>query len=586
MNTNAAPDRMRWYLLPALAIYLAGLTAYALWSDTRTKRLILEDIDQRILVAARALPYILPPDFHDRAVAPEAIGPEEELALRSAVTGFAADSGFVYVYTLVSWQDGFYFSAPTVTEEEALERESWYFYPYEDIPEEFVKALNGTDPVYVSYSDQWGTFRSVALPRSSPDGRPYLACADLDIGHVQDLVHQNTLVTVGTTFFFIALTLPIIIAFRAMWMGHYSRLTAANHELRQAQNRQKQLLTNLEEEREKLSDSQRSYRQLVDHVASAIIRLDSHCRVTFFNEYAQTLFELKEEAVLGRDFAATILENAGLQGRDMAGALTSLLEGDQTTAQYETRHKLLRGKVGWVHWSCRAVADQDSDDASILCVGQDVTIRKRLEADLVRALDEAQAASRAKGIFLANMSHEIRTPLNALLGYTQLLARNEDLTENQKEQIAIIESSGNHLLTLINDILEMSRIEAGKVPIVPTDFEFRPLMNEIGAMFRAAARARGLELDIGVADDIPVAMHADPTRIRQVVINLVGNALKYTVSGGVSVRSEFATQTRSQGPGLVTITVRDTGPGIPEGSLNRAMEAFERISDHECCPIG
>ncbi len=196
------------YGMLSLSVFMAGVIAYAWWSNHERMNTMRHEIDKRMLVVARSLKYMLAPDFHDRAVDEKAIGFDEEIKNRRALSDFALQTEFKWIYTLVEKDGRFYFSAPTVSEEEARQRRSWYFLPYEDIPPEFVEAYRTGRTVYVDYTDQWGHFRSVAVRERSPGGRPYLSCADFEITHFQAMQRRNLLESILTAAFFLLCSLP------------------------------------------------------------------------------------------------------------------------------------------------------------------------------------------------------------------------------------------------------------------------------------------------------------------------------------------------------------------------------------------
>ena len=205
---------------------------------------------------------------------------------------------------------------------------------------------------------------------------------------------------------------------------------------------------------------------------------------------------------------------------------------------------------------------------------QNRTAAKRMD-ELTRGLREerekALEATRAKSTFIAVTSHELRTPMNGLLGMAHALQRST-LDPIQREQIALMIKSGDSLMQLLNDVLDLSRVEAGKVELAPIDMTLQDVVGEVVDAWRDAAVFKNLSLTVDYAPDLPPGVHADPLRIRQVVTNLVSNAIKFTVEGGVSLRV-MATSV-ADGKQRVSIIVTDTGPGVPTGAAERVFDSF------------
>jgi signal transduction histidine kinase len=191
----------------------------------------------------------------------------------------------------------------------------------------------------------------------------------------------------------------------------------------------------------------------------------------------------------------------------------------------------------------------------------------RLQRDLVAEREAAFEASRAKSVFLANMSHELRTPLNGILGYVQLMERDESLTEAQRENLGVIMRSGEHLLALINDVLSISKIEAGQATLNERTFDLARLLQGLEEMFRVRAEAQGLHLIFDLAPTLPRHASGDDGKLRQILINLLGNAFKFTDSGGVALRAGWE-------EGIARFEVEDTGHGIAPDELGRIFEPF------------
>lgn len=211
----------------------------------------------------------------------------------------------------------------------------------------------------------------------------------------------------------------------------------------------------------------------------------------------------------------------------------------------------------------------------------DVTERHRTELALRQSKAAAEEANRAKSVFLANMSHELRTPLNAVLGFSQLMTRDPNLTPEQRDNLEIIQRSGEHLLALINDVLDLSRIEAGRVDVKPEPFDLHEMLLGLGEMFRLRADSKGLTVVFDLAPDVPQYIQADAGKLRQVLINLLGNAVKFTEHGGVTLTvvpssrristDDLAGARRSA---TLHFEVRDTGVGIASDELDQLFDAF------------
>ena len=246
-------------------------------------------------------------------------------------------------------------------------------------------------------------------------------------------------------------------------------------------------------------------------------------------------------------------------------------QADTTVASDEFDCRVLQSDDAERHVAGRVARAPTSRGERLLGTFLDITDRKHIEAELRRAKEAAESASRAKSAFLANMSHELRSPLNAILGFAQLLDGNDNLTAEQQEHLHIIQRNGEHLLGLINDILDLSKIEAGHASYNEVAFDLPQLLAELREMFYLRARRRDLQLDMSLAPDLPRYVRSDRVKLRQILINLLSNAVKFTPSGGVLLT---ANRTSPAVSNRLQFDVLDTGVGIAAEELDKLFDPF------------
>ncbi|GAB6061018.1 response regulator [Desulfonatronum parangueonense] len=279
-----------------------------------------------------------------------------------------------------------------------------------------------------------------------------------------------------------------------------------------------------------LHASEKRYRMIVETANEGIRLLDAEGKITFVNKKLSEMLGYSPDELLGRPVIETIHPD---EWKDFHHQFNLRRIG--SSAEYERRHVHKDGRTIWTRISATPVFDVQGECTGSFAMISDITGMKLAEAELIQAREKAEAASRAKSEFLANMSHEIRTPMNGVIGMTGLLL-DTDLTQEQRRYAETIQSSGEALLNLINDILDFSKIEAGRMSMEILDFDLQNLVDDVAANMALRAHEKGLEFISTVDLDVPTLLRGDPSRLRQILGNLIGNAVKFTESGEIEVR--------------------------------------------------
>jgi signal transduction histidine kinase/AmiR/NasT family two-component response regulator len=319
----------------------------------------------------------------------------------------------------------------------------------------------------------------------------------------------------------------------------------------------------LERERQKLS-------ALTNNTDAGFMVFDTQLQVRWMNNVCRDWFGAKEVSPRQLFRCSDMLCGESEPCGDCPVTKTML----SAAASHQELRLEVDGETRHIYATSMPIKSHENDVDEVMLMLQDITnleVLRRSQEALMRAKEQAESASRAKSEFLANMSHEVRTPMTGVLGMTGLLL-DTTLSEEQREYVRVIQSSGEALLTIINDILDFSRIEAGRLTIDPIPFDLQNTLDELVALVGEKAEKKGIELIVRYAPGLPQRVVADAGRIRQVLLNLVGNALKFTEHGHVMVSAE---RVDAGGPlARIRFAVEDTGIGIEADKLDAVFEKF------------
>jgi len=324
-----------------------------------------------------------------------------------------------------------------------------------------------------------------------------------------------------------------------------------------------------------LAESEMRMSTITDSAQDAILMMDPEGIISYWNPAAGRIFGYSATEAIGQNLHLLIVPSRFHEAHH--AAFPAFLQSGKGNAIGKTLDLEAREKNGdeiSIQLSLSAV--QIHDEWHAIGIIRDITEQKKTEAALIKARQEAERANKFKSIFLANMSHEIRTPLNAIIGFSQLMNRDKQLSASQKEYNLSIIRAGEHLLALINDILELSKVEAGRVELNPTNVDLHSLLDDIRMIFKERVQIKNLQFISEKATDLPRYIFVDESKLRQIFVNLIGNAIKFTNEGGIAIRTRV--DKISDGTKRLIVEIQDSGPGIAENEIDRLFRQFEQTS--------
>lgn len=312
-----------------------------------------------------------------------------------------------------------------------------------------------------------------------------------------------------------------------------------------------------------MQESEERFRGLIDALGDLVVHRDRDGHIVYANSVFASLVDVD-----ARDLAGKTLSELGI---DVGVVPDAAFSDHECLSSTDVAIRTPNGPR-WFSWIELSVRDKDTGAVSHRAIARDITARKRAESSLITARERAEYASQAKSRFLATVSHEIRTPMNGIMGMAKLLA-DTDLSPEQRTYVGAVSTSASALLALIEDLLDYSKIEAGRFEPEPQPTSLREIADNIIELLAARAFAKNIGLGCHVEPDVPQMITADPGRVRQVLLNLIGNAVKFTDTGGVLLTVARA---RTETTDRICFTVADTGPGLREEDMERIFEEFEQ----------
>lgn len=342
-------------------------------------------------------------------------------------------------------------------------------------------------------------------------------------------------------------------------------------------------------QRKQAEESLRRYERIVSATTDSMCLMDCNYIYQLVNQAYLTLHNKRADEIIGhsiQEILGTEVFESLLKSR-LDQCLAGEVVNYQMWLEYQTTGRQFIGITYSPYF------EPDNTISGLVVSIRNLTDLKQAELELQRAKEAAEVANRAKSLFLASMSHELRTPLNIMLGFTQVMSRDSSLTSEQRESLQIISRSGHHLLALINDVLDLSKIEAGRLTLDKSSFDLISLLRSLREMFNQKAESKGLQLHLEIASDVPQYVSADPKKLRQVFINLLGNAIKFTQKGSVSLKvsrqqdTEKSEKTKELDKCIdLTFEVSDTGVGIDPNEINSIFDAFVQTQAGKVAPEG
>lgn len=555
------------FIVISVLIYLMGVIFYSFWTYYEQKNEIMAQVDKKLKEAAMSIDYLIPDGYHDRAIGPDSISKIEFSENTNILSKQAVNFGVKYLYSAVLKDNKIFFTNSSATSEELLTGENltYYWQEYNEADTSFYNSFKRKTPTFSQYTDRWGTFKTIMIPRTTKFGNTYIICADEEISFINETLMSGIPLTLTKSLFLLIIVIPFIWVLSRSYRKYSSDL----------EDKVKQRTELIEEEIIRRKKSEEILRQSEEKFSVAFSRMpvpmfimDTSGIVIEVNKSFEEMVGLKQNKIIGHFIIS-------LPFFESASDFELIKNSVQSNGSLLNHLMRYRNKSDLNSCLLSAELITLNNKSHILSIVFDTSERQKYENDLKLAKEKAEESDRLKSTFLANMSHEVRTPLNSVIGFSDLL-RDENDSEVRNEYIDIISANSKYLLELINDIIDISKIEAGQLRISESECNLNHLLGQIFQWIDKERMERGkaqvkILLTTALTDDNSFVM-VDEGRLRQILINLLTNALKFTNKGSI----EFGYISNEK---ELKFFVKDTGIGIQKNNLQSIFERFKQADE-------
>lgn len=552
----------------SIIVYITGLTIYSIWSYYNQKNEILTQVDKKLYEAANTVNYLLPENYHDKATGPDSISKIEFLEITDLLSKQNDNVGVKYIYSVVLKKGRLYFTTSSATSEEMLTGNNltYYWQEYTEAESSFYYAIKSGKVTYTQYTDRWGTFRSVIIPVTTKLGNKYLACADMEISFLRNLLMAEIPITIFKAIFLLLIVIPFLITILRSYRKYSDEL--------QIEVKHRTIALEEEIRKRKLSEeilkqSEEKFSVSFNRTPIPMFIIGTNGILVDVNESFEKYTCLKKNRMIGTNILSVPFFQTAA---DFEFIKTTVLK-DGSILNYQMKF-LKKNDTGICAFSGELI--QINKKPNILSIAFDLSDRQKYEHELKIAKEKAEESDRLKSAFLANMSHEVRTPLNVIIGFSDLL-RDEDLDKRTRnEYIDMVTVNSRNLLDLINDIIDTSKIEAGQLKISEIPCNLNNILNQLYQWVEKDKFLKGKgNLEIKLITPLPnneSFILVDEGRLKQVLVNLLTNALKFTHKGKIEFGYEIIENE-------IQFCVSDSGIGIPIDYSQKIFERFKQADE-------